>query len=231
LRNYEHQNGGSFNIECVLSSNYFVDLLFLYQGGLMPNDWNAAYENGDTPWDKGIAAPPLRSFLDSHPIPGRVLVPGCGLGYDVRLLAEQGASVVGIDIAATAVRRAQGIFTQGDATFKVVDILNLPPSYHGQFDAVVEHTCLCALDPQQRIAYARSVSQALKNGGMYLAIFYRVVDGYAGDRPPHPIKSEEIDALFGADFEIIERRVPQQTYSSRPIGSEEVCWMRKLVSC
>lgn len=72
----------------------------------MPKDWNAAYEDDDTPWDKGIAAPPLRAFLAKHPIRGRVLVPGCGLGHDVRLLAEQGASVVGLDIVPKAVRQA-----------------------------------------------------------------------------------------------------------------------------
>ena len=29
----------------------------------MARDWNAAYEEGDTPWDKGYASPPLIEFL------------------------------------------------------------------------------------------------------------------------------------------------------------------------
>jgi SAM-dependent methyltransferase len=194
----------------------------------MGTDWNTAYENDDTPWDKGVAAPPLRAFLTTHAVFGRVLMPGCGLGHDVRLLAEQGAEVVGLDIAPGAVRKAQAVPAVGHECFEVADFLNLPSNYHGQFDYVVEHTCLCALDREQRVAYGRSVRQALKPDGMYLAIFYRVVAGYDGDGPPHPITAEEIAALFGADFEMIERLVPVETYPSRPIGSEEVCLMRKV---
>lgn len=192
----------------------------------MPKDWNAAYEEDDMPWDKGVAAPPLRTFLASHPVCGRVLVPGCGLGHDVRLLAEQGASVVGLDIAQGAVRKAQAVSAVAGECFEAADFLNLPERYHRQFDVVVEHTCLCALDRVQRVAYARSVRQALKPGGTYLAIFYRVVADYDGDGPPHPISAEEIEALFGADFEMVERTVPQESYPSRPVGSEELCLMR-----
>jgi SAM-dependent methyltransferase len=193
----------------------------------MAKDWNAAYETGDMPWDKGEAAPPLRAFLKRSPMAGRVLVPGCGLGHDVRLLAKQGASVVGLDVAPDAVRRAQAIPGNRAASFELGDFLNLPERYHGQFDYVVEHTCLCALDREQRVAYADSVVQALKPGGTYLAIFYRVVKDYDGEGPPHPISDAEIEALFRADFEMIEREVPQATYLSRPVGCEEVCLMRK----
>ena len=76
-----------------------------------------------------MAAPPLRAFLATHPIRGRVLVPGCGLGHDVRLLAEQGASVVGLDIVPKAVRQAQADYAVGDERFEVADFLNLPDRY------------------------------------------------------------------------------------------------------
>jgi len=193
----------------------------------MPKDWNAAYESDDTPWDKGVAAPPLRTFLASHQITGRVLVPGCGLGHDVRLLAEQGASVVGLDIVPKAVRKAQAIEAVGDERFEVADFLNLPTDYHEQFDAVVEHTCLCALDPAQRVAYVRAVLQALKPDGYYLAVFFREVKDYRAGGPPHPITGDQIEALFGNDFDTLESSVPQQSYPCRPLGSEEVRWMRK----
>jgi SAM-dependent methyltransferase len=193
----------------------------------MPKDWNAAYDSDETPWDKGVAAPPLRAFLATHPMRGRVLVPGCGLGHDVRLLAEQGASVVGLDIVPKAVRKAQAIEAVGDERFEVADFLNLAENYHGQFDAVVEHTCLCALDPAQRVAYVRAVLQALKPDGHYLAVFFRKVKDYRGEGPPHPIAADQIEALFGDDFDTLESSVPQQSYPCRPLGSEEVRWMRK----
>jgi SAM-dependent methyltransferase len=193
----------------------------------MTKDWNAAYEADETPWDKGFAAPPLRAFLETHPIRGRVLVPGCGLGHDVRLLAQQGASVVGLDIVPKAVRKAQAVASVGDERFEVADFLNLAEHYYGQFDVVVEHTCLCALDPTQREAYVRAVLQALKPGGHYLAVFFREVKDYRKGGPPHPITADQIEALFSNDFDTLESSVPQQSYPCRPLGSEEVRWMRK----
>ena len=71
----------------------------------MARDWNAAYEGGDTPWDKGYASPPLIEFLKLQSISGRVLVPGCGAGHDVRALAAEGAEVVGLDIAPRGIIR------------------------------------------------------------------------------------------------------------------------------
>lgn len=193
----------------------------------MTKDWNKAYEEEDTPWDKGCASPPLLEFLTRHSITGRVLVPGCGTGHDVRALAAQGAEVVGMDLAPSAVRKAEAFSNVGDECYAVGDFLNLDAEHRGVYDWVLEHTCLCALEPSQRVAYARAVSQALKPGGHYLAVFYREVSDYTGDGPPHPIAREEIDALFGDAFEPVESFIPQQSYPSRPIGSEEVCWMRK----
>jgi len=193
----------------------------------MSIDWNSAYEKGTTPWDMGVASPPLRAFLACYRLTGRVLVPGCGVGHEVRLLAAQGASVLGLDIASAAVRKAQAMPAVDNARFEVADFLNLPARYAAQFDAVVEHTFLCALNRDQRVQYVHAVLQALKPGGLYLAIFYRLVHDYDGSRPPHPISADAIETLFAADFEIIQRMIPQESYPSRPVGSEELCLMRR----
>lgn len=185
-------------------------------------DWEAAYANQDTPWDKGMAAPPLSEFLSKHTVCGTVLVPGCGAGHDVRLLTGLGAEVVGMDIAPTAVEQASGLLPKGGERYVVGDFLKLSEAWHTHFDWVVEHTCLCALDLSQREAYAASVAKALKPGGSFLAIFYREVSDYDGDGPPHPISEEQIIALFGELFKRVDSFVPSESYPSRPIGSEEV---------
>ena len=192
----------------------------------MARDWNAAYELGDTPWDKGFASPPLIEFLKRQPILGRVLVPGCGTGHDVRALAAQGAEVVGLDIALRGIHRAEAFPVSCGESYELGNFLNLEKHYHCAFDWIVEHTCLCAIDPGEREAYARSVALALKPDGNYLAVFFREVSDYQGNGPPHPISREQCDALFGDSFELIKSFVPQQTYLSRTIGAEEVCWMR-----
>ena len=192
----------------------------------MSRDWNRAYEDNDTPWDKGYASPPLSEFLARRRVVGRVLVPGCGTGHDVRALAAQGAEVVGLDIAESALRKAAAYPVVGDERYVLGDFLNPEPGHTAAYDWLVEHTCLCALNPGERNSYVRSVRQVLKPGGYFLAIFFRVVEDYAGDGPPHPISREAIDQLFGADFEQVESSVPTTFYPDRPYGAEEVCWMR-----
>ena len=52
--------------------------------------WEQRYLSNDIPWDKGYAAPPLAEILSRLKLTGSILVPGCGFGHDVRLLAEAG---------------------------------------------------------------------------------------------------------------------------------------------
>lgn len=190
-------------------------------------DWEAAYANEDTPWDKGTAAPPLVEFLSKHAITGDVLIPGCGAGHDVRLYAEHGASVVGLDLSPSAVCKANRFEKVNDERYVAADFLNLAEEWQSAFDWVVEHTCLCALDLANREAYASSVASALKEGGHYLAVFYREVSDYDGDGPPHPISAEQIKALFSEQFERIDSFAPTESYPSRPYGSEEVVLFQK----
>lgn len=195
----------------------------------MSRDWNDAYLIGDTPWDKGYASPPLAEFLKAFPVEGRVLVPGCGRGHDVRCLAAGGAEVVGLDIAPSAIRAAEAFPRVGSESYAVGDFLNLAPEFNSVFDWVFEHTCLCAISPAERVAYARAVCRALRPGGNFLAVFFRKVGDYRDGGPPHPIDGAETDRLFGEDFEIVRRYVPKWHYPGRPEGAEEVCWMRRLV--
>ncbi|MEM7790358.1 MAG: methyltransferase domain-containing protein [Verrucomicrobiota bacterium] len=188
----------------------------------MPKDWEAAYENDTTPWDKGYAAPPLSEFLETRSIAGDVLIPGCGTGHDVRLLAAQGAKVLGLDIAQGALDKAAKFDCAGDESYELGDFLNLSPRYVERFDYVFEHTCLCAIDLDQRPNYARSLRQALKPGGYFLSIFFRQVRDYDGNGPPYPITQQEIETLFGKHFKRLYSFVPEKTYPSRPFGCEEV---------
>ena len=73
-------------------------------------DWNERYVLGDTPWEKGASAPPLLAWMSRYgPLTGDVLVPGCGLGHDVRAIANASADarVVGLDLATEALVQAK----------------------------------------------------------------------------------------------------------------------------
>ncbi len=189
-------------------------------------DWEQHYLDGETPWDKGQAAPPLQEWMAANPgiISGAVLVPGCGLGHDVRaIVSESGGEIkraVGLDISPTAVQLASKIPTVGSESFQHGDFFALETEHRSAYDWVWEHTCFCAIDPDLRRDYVAAVKQALKPGGNYLAVFY--LNPYdnehaPGEGPPHGCSIEDIKKLFEEEggFLIVEQYVPKQSYPGR----------------
>lgn len=190
------------------------------------SEWEARYAEGNTPWDRGEPAPPLLEQLARHGVPeGRILVPGCGLGHDVRALAAAApeAEIVGLDISPTAVKRALALPRVGRETYVEGDLFALPEDWRGGFDALWEHTCFCAIDPSWRDAYARAVAEAIKPGGLFFGVFY--LNPYdeehpPGAGPPWGVTGRELDERFAADFDLEERWVPATAYPGRE-GREE----------
>src|SRR5512137_2921886 len=71
--------------------------------------WNQRWEGGRIPWDLGGVPPALMSFLARTRARTRVLIPGCGSGYEVRAFHEAGHDVTAIEFSAAAVARARKI--------------------------------------------------------------------------------------------------------------------------
>jgi SAM-dependent methyltransferase len=176
-------------------------------------DWNRRYEEGDTPWDKGGAHPVLRDLLTHGVLAGRVLVPGCGSGHDVRELARRGLEVVGLDVAPLAIERAREHPLAAGETYQLADFFDLPPDLRGAFDGVFEHTCFCAIDPARRAEYVAAVASALRPQGRLLAVFYADPDHDEG--PPFGCTKAELDGLFGRAFRLLAEHAEIPTYPER----------------
>lgn len=184
-------------------------------------DWEEHYVQGETPWDKGAPAPALADFLQEEPLTGDILVPGCGLGHDVRAIATAApeAHVVGLDIAPTAVRKAQEFVPMGRERFRFGNLFDLDPELRGAFDWVWEHTCYCAIPPEKRDAYVVAVHTALRPGGHLLGVFY--LDPYDDDhrpddgRPPFGTSLEDLEQRLRARFQILKSWVPERAYPGR----------------
>src|SRR5882762_8485609 len=74
-----------------------------------PEFWEKRFRESFTPWDAGRVPGALEQFLKTEPRDQRVLIPGCGSGYEVRAFAEAGIESLAIDFAPAAVERAQRI--------------------------------------------------------------------------------------------------------------------------
>ena len=188
----------------------------------MAVDWEGRYQADDMPWEKGAPSPGLLEYLAGNPpLTGKILVPGCGFGHDVRAVSHADNEVVGIDIAPSAIRGAGAYPAKAREHYLLGDLFKLPAGLRSGFDWVWEHTCFCAIDPAMRTRYAGAVSAALKPGGRFLAVFYLDPDNEE-DGPPYGVTLRELDALFEEAFTLEREWMPGKTYPGRE-GRE---WMR-----
>jgi len=190
-------------------------------------DWEARYNAGDTPWEKGAPHPALVDWLAKNPLAGRVLVPGCGTGHDVREISKNPASeVVGVDIAPSAIQRAGSFSPVGHEKYVLGDFLAGDARRLDPFDAVVEHTCFCAIHPSRREHYAREAAAALKPGGLFVGVFYGNPDNPEPDSPPFASPSDAVRGILGKDFEVLSETTPVATYPERE-GREYLMVLRR----
>ena len=176
-------------------------------------DWDQFYRQGETPWEKGAPHPALIEWVNENPLGGRVLVPGCGFGHDVRALAAAGAEVLGLDIAPLAIAAARAFPRCGHESYILADLFD-PGAVRGKFDWVFEHTCFCAIPPDRRGEYAARVAALLEPGGRFLAIFFLNPD-HNENGPPYGCQVNELDALFLPTFELVSQRHAFPTYPGR----------------
>lgn len=156
--------------------------------------WEQRYLDEDTPWDRGAVSPALRHWLEVGELQcGRILVPGCGRGYEVVELAQRGFDVVAIDTAATAVTNLERRLGDARVAAEVIcaDLLEWRPT-HG-FDAIYEQTCLCAMAPSVWPDYSRLLWEWLQpGGGLYILFMQTQQPG----GPPYHCDIETMRGLF-----------------------------------
>ena len=192
-------------------------------------DWDEAYQKGDVFWDKGAPSPPMKQYLERHPVSGRALVPGCGRGHEVALAVERGLDATGLDIAPTGVAEARALYPQYAERFVTGDLFNPPAELRGVFDVVIEHTCMSALPPALRPDYRRGIDLTLRRGGLLIGVWYinpALDPGEEG--PPFPFSEAALTALFAAGYEIVEDYVPDVAFSGRE-SRERVRVLRRVV--
>ncbi len=196
-------------------------------------DWDERYRLGDTPWEKGQAAPPLLEVINRFERDiwgdGAVLVPGCGLGHDVRALAGLGIPALGLDLSPLAVEMAREFPVVRGELYEVGNFLDPGWGSNRKFSAMWEHTCFCAIDPAQRQAYAEAAGRLLVDGGVLVGVFFLTPfdPGEDHEGPPFATTIEELDERFAPWFERFGGWVPERAYPGRE-GREWIGLFRKV---
>ena len=161
--------------------------------------WDSRYSAGKTPWDLGGVPAALRSFLARAKSPGRVLIPGCGSGYEVQAFHDAGFEVTAIDFSPAARERAGRVLGPLGRCIIPGDFFTHDFSARN-FDLIYERTFLCSLPPARWPVYAKRMAELLKKEKVLAGIF---LYGEEPEPPPYPLTEAQASELLGDEFELI----------------------------
>ena len=169
-----------------------------------PDFWTIRYAAGKTPWDFGGVPSALKSFLERTSGLGRVLIPGCGSGYEIQAFHAAGHDVSAIDFSPAAVDQAKRVL--GVLAERVI-VGDFFTHDFGQrrFDLIYERTFLCSMTPSRWPEYVNRMADLLLPRGRLIGVFLygqRLSSG-----PPFLLTEREADQLFKERFELVRSEV------------------------
>ncbi|EHK20582.1 uncharacterized protein TRIVIDRAFT_69106 [Trichoderma virens Gv29-8] len=194
--------------------------------------WTLLWESDQSDlWDRGKPSPALIDFVESqhqvlprpaHGRPLRALVPGCGRGYDVVMLALHGYEAYGLEVSAKAVDQAEAYAASelaepsdynfhdakalssaslGSVTFVRGDFFqrNWEAECAGDgvvgFDLIYDYTFLCALLPEMRQHWGRRMRELLNPSGMLVCLEFPLYKALDAPGPPWGLQGVYWDIL------------------------------------
>jgi len=179
--------------------------------------WDASYHDGPAPWDIGRPQPAIVRLASEGGFTGAVLDAGCGTGENALHVASLGLSVLGVDVAETAlaIAREKAAARGIDVEFAAADAFELEP-LGLRFETVLDCGLFHTFDGEERLRYVLSLAAVTKHDGtLYLLCFSD--DG--PDTGPHPIRQEELRAVLnpgnGWDVAAIEPDRIQTRYHDK----------------
>jgi SAM-dependent methyltransferase len=125
---------------------------------------------------------------------GAVLDAGCGTGENALHLASLGLSVLGVDVAETALAtaRAKADARGVEVEFAAADAFQLV-RLGRRFDTVLDCGLFHTLDGDERPRYVASLASVTEhNGTLYVLCF----SDEGPDTGPHPVSQDELRAAF-----------------------------------
>jgi len=169
-----------------------------------PDFWTVRYAAGKTPWDFGGVPSALKSFLERFAVPGRVMIPGCGSGYEVQAFHAAGYEGSAIDFSPAAVEQAKRVL--GFLAERVIwgDFFTYDFGQR-RFDLIYERTFLCSMAPSRWPEYVNRMADLLLPGGRLIGVFLYGQRPSSG--PPFPITDAEANKLFKKHFQLVRSEV------------------------
>lgn len=154
------------------------------------------------PWDTGITPPEVVEAIEGPNALtiGRALDLGCGTGTNSLYLARHGWQVVGVDLAAAAIRRARRKAKKSGLSvdFHTADVTRLdflrPP-----FDLALDIGCFHALNAEGWSRYRDQLDRLLRPGALFMLYAFGPRRGRLMDMGITPA---EVRELFEPGFQV-----------------------------
>jgi ubiquinone/menaquinone biosynthesis C-methylase UbiE len=156
--------------------------------------WDASYHGDTAPWDIGRPQPAIVRLAAEGGFGGAVLDAGCGTGENALHIASLGLSVLGVDVAETAlaIARAKADDHGIEIEFAAADAFQLE-RLDRKFETVVDCGLFHTFDAEERPEYLASLASVTERGGtLYVLCF----SDAGPDTGPHPISQKELRAAF-----------------------------------
>jgi SAM-dependent methyltransferase len=156
--------------------------------------WDVSYHDGPAPWQIGQPQPAIVRLASKGVFVGSVLDAGCGSGENSLHIASLGLSVLGVDVAETALalgrRKASELGI--DVSFATADAFQLE-RLGRTFETVLDCGLFHTFENDEQVTYAVSLASVTKHDGtLYVLCF-----GDEGpDVGPHPVRQDELQAAF-----------------------------------
>ena len=158
--------------------------------------WDASYHDGPAPWDIGQPQPAIVRLASQGGFAGAVLDAGCGTGENALHVGSLGLSVLGVDVAETALaiarEKANSNVRGIRVEFAAADAFQLE-RLGRRFETVLDCGLFHTFDADERPRYAASLASVTEpDGAVYLLCFR----DEGPDTGPHPVSQEELRAAF-----------------------------------
>ncbi len=182
-----------------------------------PEFWDIRFREGRTPWDAGGVPHELAKYLAGASGGGRVLIPGCGVAYEVAAFHEAGYEVIAIDFSPAAVSAAARALGPLRGTVFLGDFFQYDFGII-RFDIIYERAFLCSLPRRLWPGYSARVSELLRPGGLLIGFFFYDTNESG---PPFGLRQGELDDLLNGRFVLAAE---EQPCSSVPVFAGRERW-------
>lgn len=180
--------------------------------------WHQRWHSNEIGFHKSDVNPYLTSHWQRLGLEqtDRVFVPCCGKSLDMLWLAQQGHTVVGIELSPLAVEaflNENGLIAEvkSDDGFTVYsvegleiycgDLFKLNTDIIGTIDAVYDRAAMIAMPPEMRSDYCRQLRRLTSDRAPMLLITMEYPQAEM-QGPPFSVNKDEVLSVYGNDYQI-----------------------------